>query len=213
MEWEVAGGLYLAGVTAMATLDRLRLTAGDVVVVTAAAGGVGHIEVQLAHAAGATVLGTCSAGNVDYLRSLGVLPVVYGDGLEDRIRKAAKGRPVTAFVDNHGSGADLAAALGVPPERLVTSADRRALEVRFFTAGPEDREATALLEQLVRLIEDRTVRVLVSGFYPFEYVREAFAELEQLHARGKVILGMRPSAGRGAYYLGTRARAVYEAAG
>jgi NADPH:quinone reductase-like Zn-dependent oxidoreductase len=213
MEWEVAGGLYLAGVTAMATMQRVRLTPEDVVVVTAAAGGVGHIEVQLARAAGATVIGTGSAGNADYLRSLGAIPVVYGDGLEDRIRAAAKGRDVTAFIDNHGSGATIAQALKVPRGRLVTSEDRRALEVRFFTAGPEDREPTALLEQLVRLIQNRTVRVLVSGFYPFEYVREAFAELDQRHARGKVILGMRPSAGRGAYYLGTRARAVYEAAG
>jgi NADPH:quinone reductase-like Zn-dependent oxidoreductase len=213
MEWEVAGGLYLAGVTAMATIQRLRPAPADVVVITAAAGGVGHIEVQLAHAAGATVIGTCSAGNADYLRSLGGVPVVYGEGLEDRIREAAKGRDVTAFVDNHGSGAVIAEALRVPRSRLVTSEDRRALEVRYFTAGADDREPTALLEQLVRLVENRTVRVLVSGFYPFEYVREAFAELEQRHARGKVILGMRPSAGRGAYYLGTRARAVYEAAG
>jgi NADPH:quinone reductase-like Zn-dependent oxidoreductase len=213
MEWEVAGGLYLAGVTATATMQRLRLSAGDVVVITAAAGGVGHIEVQLARAEGATVIGTCSAGNADYLRSLGVIPVVYGEGLEGRIREATRGRDVTAFIDNHGSAAALATALGVPRSRFVSSADRRALEVRFFIAAGEDREPTALLEQLVRLIENRTVRVLVSGFYPLDYVREAFAELELRHARGKVILGMRPSAGQGAYYLGARARAAYEAAG
>jgi NADPH:quinone reductase-like Zn-dependent oxidoreductase len=212
MEWEVAGGLYLAGVTALATVQRLRLTAEDVVVVTAAAGGVGHIEVQLARAAGATVIGTCSAGNADYLRSLGAIPVVYGEGIEGRIAEATRDRAVTAFVDNHGSGAGLAEALGVPRGRFVASADRRDLEVRFFTAGGDDRESIVLLEQLVRLVENRTVRVLVSGFYPLDYVREAFAELEQRHARGKVILGMRPSAQRGDYYLGTRARAVYETA-
>jgi NADPH:quinone reductase-like Zn-dependent oxidoreductase len=213
MEWEVAGGLYLAGVTAMATMERLRPTSDDVVVITAAAGGVGHIEVQLARADGATVIGTCSAGNADYLRSLNVIPVVYGEGLEGRIREATKGRQVTAFIDNHGTDAALAEALGVPGARFVSSADRRAIEVRFFTASAEDREPTALLEQLVRLVERRTVRVLVSGFYPLDYVREAFAELDLRHARGKVILGMRPSADNGAYYLGTRARAAYEAAG
>ena len=79
--WETAGGLFLAGATALATLDDLRVGAGDTVVVSAAAGGVGSIEAQLARAAGARVIGTCGDRNFDYLRQVGIKPVRYGEGI------------------------------------------------------------------------------------------------------------------------------------
>jgi NADPH:quinone reductase-like Zn-dependent oxidoreductase len=86
--WEVAGGLYLAGCTAVDVVRKLRLGPGDTVVISAAAGGVGHIQCQLARDAGATVIGLGSPRNHDYLRQIGILPVAYGDGEE-----ADRGRP------------------------------------------------------------------------------------------------------------------------
>ena len=58
--WEVAGGLYLAGATALTVLDELRIGADDTVVISAAAGGVGSIEAQVAKHLGAKVIGRAS---------------------------------------------------------------------------------------------------------------------------------------------------------
>ena len=132
LAWEAAGGLYLAGSTALETLDELRIDAGDVLVVSAAAGGVGSIEVQLAHQRGATVIGTCGARNFDYLRQLGIRPVRYGEGIAERIRAAA-GAPVTAMIDNFGQdGRELADALDLPASRFRSSEDRRNTELRLL---------------------------------------------------------------------------------
>jgi NADPH:quinone reductase-like Zn-dependent oxidoreductase len=192
--FEVAGGLYLAGCTAMSIVDGLKLGKGDTVVVAAAAGGVGHIECQLARDAGAFVIGLGSARNHDALRQIGVSPVVYGPGEEARIREAADGRTITAFIDNHGDSdnAALATALGVDPGRFVSLEDRRDVEVRFLTAPGDDTEATDKLATLAAMIEQRRVQVLISGYYPFEFIVDAYEDLAQMHSRGKVVVGMQP---------------------
>ena len=58
--WEVAGSLFVAGCTAYATVRAVAARAGDVLVVSGAAGGVGGIAVQLARLKGATVIGLAS---------------------------------------------------------------------------------------------------------------------------------------------------------
>lgn len=211
---EVAGGLYLAGTTALAIVDRLRLGPDDTVVITAAAGGVGHIQVQIAQRLGATVIALGSAGNHDFLRQIGAHPVVYGEGEEDRIREAADGRPVTAFLDNHGSGEELAAKLGVPDDRLVRSDERRDVEIRFLTASADDAQATSTLARMLGMVADHQIVVLISGFYPFDFVAEAYQDLARMHSRGKVVLGMDPveSGARQGWYLSETARAFSEQA-
>jgi NADPH-dependent curcumin reductase CurA len=62
---------------------------GDVVVVSAAAGGVGSVVAQLLGLAGATVIGLASAPNHDWLSAHGVIPISHGDGVADHIRDAA----------------------------------------------------------------------------------------------------------------------------
>ena len=211
--WEVAGGLYLAGATAYDTVRSLHLGPDDVVVITAAAGGVGHIECQLAKAAGATVVGTCSPRNHDYLRSIGVIPITYGDGIQERIEAAVRG-PVTAFIDNHGGdNPALATALGVPASRFSSSDDRLDVEVRFITAERDDAEPAMILSALAKLIAENKVRVLISGFYPFDAVAQAFDDLAEKHSRGKVVVGMQPveTGARSHWYLSGKARAVAEA--
>ena len=58
-------------------------------VVSAAAGGVGSVAVQLARRAGVTVIGLAGPANHEWLAGHGVIPVTYGDGVADRIRQAA----------------------------------------------------------------------------------------------------------------------------
>ncbi|NQX36361.1 NADP-dependent oxidoreductase [Herbiconiux sp. VKM Ac-2851] len=193
LSWETAGGLYLAGVTALDTLDDLHIGAGDTVVISAAAGGVGSIEAQLAKHRGAKVIGTCGARNFDYLRQLGIVPVEYGPGIADRIRAAAPGG-VTAFIDNFGQdGHELARELDAPTERYRSSADRREVELALLRDDTESVEhGTRQLETLVRLAETQAFTLLISGFYPLADVNRAYADLQRLHSRGKVVLGTQP---------------------
>ena len=209
LSWEVAGGLYLAGVTAFTVVTDLHLTDQDVLVVSAAAGGVGHLECQLARIAGATVLGIAGTENHDYLRSIGVVPVASGDGLEARLRTAGKDRTITAFIDNHGSYEALVASLGVPRHRFGSSADRGRIEMRFYQAPGDDPEPATVLQDLVELVSTWGLRPLISGFYAFEHVQEALADLDSRHSRGKVVIGMHTVA-PAPTYLGTKLRALHE---
>ena len=82
--WEVAGSLFVAGVTAYAAVRSVHLVPRDTVVVAGAAGGVGSIAVQLARRAGATVLGIAGPSNDDWLTGHGAVPVNYGNDLPAR---------------------------------------------------------------------------------------------------------------------------------
>lgn len=94
VSWEAAGGMFLAGATALDILDQLKIGASDTVVISAAAGGVGSIQAQLAKHRGATVIGTCGDRNFDYLRQLGIKPSDTARG--SRIGSARpQGRPLS----------------------------------------------------------------------------------------------------------------------
>lgn len=75
-----AAALPLAGLTALQALDAARVAEGDAVLITAAAGGVGSLAVQLATARGARVVGTCGPANLDFVTSLGATPLDYTRG-------------------------------------------------------------------------------------------------------------------------------------
>lgn len=192
--WEVAGGLSLAGLAAWDTLEGLHLRSGDTLVVSAAAGGVGSMEVQLAKDRGVRVIGTCGERNFDYLRQLGVKPVVYGEGLADRIAALAP-EGVAAYIDNFGQDSqELAEQLRVPASRYRSAADRQEIELRALDPDEEFRDhKTAVLGKLALLAEQRRLDVLISGFFPFRLIRNAFDDLERLHARGKIVIGMHPA--------------------
>src|SRR6202035_1166519 len=97
--WEVAGSLFVAGVTADAAVRAVQLSPEDTVAIAGAAGGVGSIAVQLARRAGATVLGIAGPSNEAWLKDHGAVPVNYGDGLPSRLRAAAKSGRIDALLD------------------------------------------------------------------------------------------------------------------
>src|SRR5699024_10304127 len=76
--WEQAGSLYVAGGTAVTMRDAISPHAGETVVVTAAAGGVGSILTQLLVHSGARVLGVAGPGNDPWLTGAGAEPVNRG---------------------------------------------------------------------------------------------------------------------------------------
>lgn len=117
VSWEVAGSLFVVALAAYASVQAVAPQAGETVVVSAAAGGVGSVAVQLARRTGATVIGLAGEHNHDWLRRHDIVPVTYGDGQADRIREAARGT-IDAFIDTFGDGyVDLGIGLGVARQR------------------------------------------------------------------------------------------------
>src|ERR1700686_4723037 len=123
--WEVAGSLFVAGVTAYAAVRALLLIPGDTVAIASAAGGVGSIAVQLARRAGATVLGIAGPSNDVWLADHGVIPVNYGDDLPKRLLAAAHSGHIDPLLDFFGGGYVAMAVedLSLTPDRVDTLAD------------------------------------------------------------------------------------------
>ncbi len=186
--WEVAGALFVAGATAYAMVRAVALTAGDTVVVSGAAGGVGSIAVQLARRAGATVIGLASEANHDWLRAHGVIPVSYGDGVADRIRQVAE--KVDAFLDTYGGDyVQLALELGVQPSRVDTIANFEAVAKYGVKAEGNAAGASAsTLAELAGLIAAGELEIPIAATFPLDQVQDAYRRLESGHIRGKIVL-------------------------
>ena len=189
LSWEVAGSLYVVGCTAYAAVRAVAAGEGDTVAVSAAAGGVGCVTVQLLRVRGAAALGIASESNHDWLRAHGVTPVAYGDGLADRLRAAAPGG-VDAFIDLFGPQyVQLAVDLGVASDRIDTIVAReKAAEVGAKAEGSGDASTTAVLSEMAELVASGRIELPIAATYPLDQVRAAFAELEQRHTRGKIVL-------------------------
>jgi NADPH:quinone reductase-like Zn-dependent oxidoreductase len=190
VSWEAAGSLYVAGTTAYAAVRAVAAGPGDTVVISAAAGGVGSIAVQLATHAGARVIGLAGPANHEWLTRHGAVPVDYGSGVADRIREASGGR-VDALIDTFGGGyVDLAIELGVAPERIDTIIDYAATQ--RHPGVKMDGNATAgtvdVLAELAGLVDKGIVEVPIAASYPLDEVHEAYRELERRHTRGKIVL-------------------------
>ena len=191
VSWEAAGSLYVAGTTAWATMRSVGLNPGEVVAISGAAGGVGSIAIQLAGNLGAAVLGIAGAGNFQWLESMGTTPIVYGDGLADRLRTAASAA-IDAFIDCFGGGyVELAIdELGVKPDRVDTIIDweagtRHGAHVDGMSTV---QDVASVVSQLASLIEQGQLTIPVAATFALEDVRQAYELLEQRHTRGKIVL-------------------------
>ena len=185
--WEVAGGLFVAGTTAWACVRAVAPQPGETVVITGAAGGVGSLTVQLAQRTGARVIGLAGAANHDWLRSHGVIGVAYGDGVAERIREQAPDG-VDAFVDTFGGYLDLALGeLGVAPDRVNTIIPPEARE-GIHVEGNAQGSSAEVLAELAGLVAAGELEVPIAATYPLDRVRDAYAELERRHTRGKIVL-------------------------
>lgn len=188
MPWDVASVMSAAsGQTAHTALQTLSVGQGDTVLIHAAAGGVGTVAVQLAKAWGATVIGTASERNHDYLRSLGAIPVTYGDGLVDRVRALAP-NGVDAALDAIG-GEALQASI-----ELVKNRERIGTLVSFELAqelGVKtifSQRSKSRLAELIDLYVQGKLNIHISKSFPLEQAADAHREVETGHVRGKVVL-------------------------
>jgi NADPH:quinone reductase-like Zn-dependent oxidoreductase len=190
-----AGALPLAGLTAwQALVDTAGVMADQRVLIHAAAGGVGHLAVQIAKARGAHVIGTASAVNHDFLRGLGADEVIdYGTtdvaeavrdvdvvldplGGDSPLRSLATLRPGGTLVSLLGGGPDLierAAARGVRATAMLVEADR---------AG---------MVAIAGLAEAGRLRPTIAGTFPLAEAARAHARGETGHTAGKLVLVVR----------------------
>jgi NADPH:quinone reductase-like Zn-dependent oxidoreductase len=184
--WEVAGSLAIAGSTAYASVRAVSLKRGESVAVSAAAGGVGSVAVQLATRAGANVIGIASPANHEWLVAHGVKPEAYGVDLAGRLREARIG----AFIDTHGGGyVKLAVDLGVSRDRIDTIIDfAAAREYGVKTDGSGVALNASVLAELAALIASGNLEVPIAATFPLSEVRAAFSLLEKGHIRGKIVL-------------------------
>jgi NADPH:quinone reductase-like Zn-dependent oxidoreductase len=186
--WAEAAALPTATEAADRVLDLLEVADGDTLLINGAAGAVGSAGVQLAGLRGATVIGTASPVNHDYLRTLGAIPVAYGDGLVDRVGAAAPDG-VDAVFDVAGKGA-LPAAIelrGGTTDRIVTIADPAADDYGVTFSSTSRRSADALARWAELAVTDR-LRVTIAGTYPFADAGDAAGRVETGHGRGKIVL-------------------------
>ena len=183
LSWEQAGGLPLAGGTALRTLESLGDLEGRTVLIHGASGGVGSCAVQIAKAAGARVIGTASETNHEYLRGRGAEPVTSGDGLVERVRDAAGGK-VDGVADFVGGVLDDTLAVLTEGGPHASVADPSVAEHggRYIWVRPDGSETA----RLGLLVDEGKLTVDVAGTYGLDDVPQAFKDSAPGHGRGKL---------------------------
>jgi NADPH:quinone reductase-like Zn-dependent oxidoreductase len=196
LSFEEASGLMLTGATAVHALHATHVANGDTVVVHGGAGGVGLMAVQLAVADGARVIATAGASAHDLLRSLGAEPVLYGEGLLERVQAIAPAG-VDAAVDFIGTdeAVDVSIALVTNRERIATivgSPRAREMGIQALGGGPGADPGTELRNaarlELVRRAEAGVLKVFVAATFALADVAAAHRELASGHTHGKIVL-------------------------
>ncbi|WP_435129224.1 NADP-dependent oxidoreductase [Actinacidiphila sp. bgisy144] len=191
LDWAEAASLLVAAETTYRALERLDLHPGETLLIHGAAGGVGSVAVQFAVGRGLKVIGTASEANHARLRSLGAVPVVYGDGLVARVREVAPDGVDAAF-DLAGRPQALADSVELTggTARVITVANAATAKesgVAFTGGGDADRSRPAVAEAL-ELLATGKLRLAVHRTYPLAQAADAQRESEAGHATGKIVL-------------------------
>jgi NADPH:quinone reductase-like Zn-dependent oxidoreductase len=187
-----AGGLPLAGLTAWQGLvDNADIRPGQRVLIHAAAGGVGHLAVQIARARGAYVIGTASRSKHDFVRSLGADEVI--DYREVDFTAAVKDVDVAFDLIGRDYGPRTLEVLRpggvlVTIERLNSALATQAAASGKRVAGMAVEPDHVGLEGLARLVDEGKLRVNVGEVLPLEEARRAHELLARRITAGKIVL-------------------------
>ncbi|MEE1670855.1 NADP-dependent oxidoreductase [Streptomyces sp. NPDC003631] len=190
-----AGALPLVSLTAwQALVETAGLQRGQKVLIHAAAGGVGHVAVQIAKARGAHVIGTASAGKHDFVRGLGadelidyhdtdfaeavrdvdvVLDTVGGDYVQRSLRTLRKGGILVTILPRGSKElAGQAEALGVRATEMLVDADRHGMRT------------------VAELVEAGKLRATIAGTFPLAEAAKAHELGDTGRTTGKLVLLM-----------------------
>ncbi len=191
---EQAAALPVAGLTAwQALFDRGGLARGQTALIAGAAGGVGHLAVQLAKHAGARVIGTGSSRNRDYVLGLGAdeyvdytqqdVAAVVSD--VDVVFDTVGGETTQTLPPTLGAGGVIVTIAGAPPEQAAAERGARA---ELLIMSPD----TEQLARVAELVAAGEVHVEIAHTLPLAEAAQAHALSESGHTRGKIILTMTP---------------------
>ena len=190
---EAAGLVIGAGTAYEGLIDRGRLQAGETVLITAAAGGVGSAAVQIAAAMGARVVAVASPANHDYLLSLGASEVFdyHAADWPQRVRAVVPGGVDLLFDGAGGQTRDQALdavrgggrAISIVLQGAPLRLERGITGESFAAHGGRQR-----LEQLAALVDAGELRPQAETVLPLERAREALARVAVRHTRGKIVL-------------------------
>ncbi len=185
-----AAALPLVALTAwQALFEAADLSVGQRILIHAAAGGVGHIAVQLAKWKGAHVIGTASERNETYLQEIGVDEFINYKSTPfeevvsdvDLVLDTMSGDTRERSWGVLKQGGILVSILGAPPVEVADSYQVRA-------AGAFVRPHAAQLTELGRLVDSGQVTPHVETVFPLKDVAEAHRLGQQGHTRGKIVL-------------------------
>jgi NADPH:quinone reductase-like Zn-dependent oxidoreductase len=180
-----SAALPLAGLSAWQGLFvHGELTEGERVLVHGAAGGVGHLAVQLARARGAYVIGTASAAGIDAVRRLGAQEVIdSSQRLADVVENVD-----LVFDTAGGERLEQSPAVLRPAGRLVSLAAepprRRGIQSSYFVVEPNREQ----LVELGRLADEGQLRPAIDEVFPLADARKAFERSLGEQRRGKIVL-------------------------
>ncbi|WP_172281900.1 NADP-dependent oxidoreductase [Chryseobacterium sp. LAM-KRS1] len=193
--FEAAAAAPLAGLTAYQAIhDHLKVQSGEHILVQSAAGGVGHFAVQLAKIAGASVSGTASGKNIEFIKELGVdQPIDYKNQRFEEILS-----DLDAALDTMGGEVLYGSINCVKPGGKVvclpsyTKDDPKAIELAqkrninlMWTMLTFKRES---LMKLSELIERGLLKIFVGEILPMNEIAEAHREIETHGTKGKIVV-------------------------
>ncbi|WP_418122137.1 NADP-dependent oxidoreductase [Chryseobacterium sp. PTM-20240506] len=193
--FEEAAAAPLAGLTAYQAIhDHLKVQSGEHILVQSAAGGVGHFAVQLAKIAGASVSGTASGKNIEFIKELGVdQPIDYKNQRFEEILS-----DLDAALDTMGGEVLYGSINCVKPGGKVvclpsyTKDDPKAIELAqkrninlMWTMLTFKRES---LIKLSELIEKGLLKIFVGEILPMNEIAEAHREIETHRTKGKIVV-------------------------
>ena len=190
---EAAGLVIGAGTAYEGLIDRGRLQAGETVLITAAAGGVGSAAVQIAAAVGARVVAAASPSNHDYVLSLGASEVFdyHAADWAVQVRAVVPGGVDLLFDGAGGQTRDQALdavrdggrAISIALQGTPLQLERGITGESFAAHGGRSR-----LEQLAALVDAGKLRPQTETVLPLDQAREALERVATGHTRGKIAL-------------------------
>lgn len=193
LDWEGCGATPLAALTAWQGLfDQGGLKSGQRVLIHGASGGVGHLAVQFARVAGATVFATASSRHVEFVRSLGVEAVI--DYTKERFEDRVSGVDLVfdlvggqtrarswQVLHEHGV---FVSTLGPPDPAHAEGRKPAGIQPKGYHAQPNAEQ----LKRIAGLIDADQVRVHVSRVFPLESIAQAQRLLQDEHPAGKIAI-------------------------
>jgi NADPH:quinone reductase-like Zn-dependent oxidoreductase len=189
VDWAVAAAAGVVVETSERVLRLLGVGEGTKLFIDGGAGGVGSVATQMAKVRGATVIASASEANQDYLREIGAIPVIYGEGMVERVKALQIGK-VDAVLDAVGkTPIDDLISLTTEPSQVVTIANwgAAASGARVSGGGGAESQPLKALTEAAELLEQSKLVIKIQTF-PFNRAAEAHQISQDGHARGKLVL-------------------------